>query len=399
MNPRTILATCLLIASFPAWSTASGASGSPAGLIRLDVQQQQLAGIRVHPVGTAQAAESPAGEGSSGLRLSGQAVVPDSGMEVVLASADGQVQAVLVTPGQSVSAGQPLARLYSPGAVGLQRAWLQARSRAEVAASTARRAEDLHAAGIIAESRLQQARADLAEAEASRAEQRQLLRIAGMGDAAIDGLRSAEGISPVLTIVARANGTVLEQLQGAGQAVAAGTALLRVASGRDLWIELRAARAQSAELKVGDAVNVPGCPARARLVAVGGGLDAGSQTVGVRALLPGGRSCLQPGQYLEATVLARPAAGLVSVPQSALVSAGGVDYVFVREAAGFRPLAVHVVQKRGQLAWLAQGPPAGAQVASAGLTSLKGAWQGFGSLLAAPATAATLSPATASARN
>jgi hypothetical protein len=55
---------------------------------------------------------------------------------------------------------------------------------------------------------------------------------------------------------------------------------------------------------------------------------------------------------------------------------------------------VQVAQKRGQLAWLAQGPPAGAQVASAGLTALKGAWHGFGTLVAAPEVTAALALAT-----
>jgi RND family efflux transporter MFP subunit len=380
MNACHALLGCLF-ATFAAGQAVAGETAAPAGLVRLGAEQLRLSGIRTQAVGTTgQPAASDAAAGS-GVRLSGEAVVPDLAIEVVMATVDGQLQSVLVGAGQAVVAGQPVARLYSQGAVALQRAWLQSRARAEVAATAAQRAEELFSAGIVAESRVQAARAELSDAQAARAEQRQLLRLAGMGDAAIDGLRNAEGITPLLTIVARSAGTVLEQLQAAGQTVAAGTPLLRVASGRDLWLELRAARLQAMQLRVGDEVSVPGCATRGRLVAVGGGVDASSQTVGVRALLSGGRSCVQPGQYLEATVLARLAPGLVSVPQSALVSAGGTDYVFVREPAGFRPVAVKVAMRRGTEAWLASGPAAGAQVASAGLTALKGAWTGFGAQL------------------
>jgi membrane fusion protein, heavy metal efflux system len=361
---------------------AGAAEPAPAaGLVQLGAEQLRISGIRTEPVRLAVEAQGPAGAPGGGLRLSGEAVVPDSATDVLMATVDGQVQSVLVGPGQAVRAGQPVVRLYSQGAIALQRAWLQSRVRAELAEAAAARAEDLHGAGIIAESRLQGARAELRDAQAGRAEQRQLLRLAGMGDGAIEALRTADGISPLLTIVARSSGVVLEQLAVAGHTVAAGTPLLRVASGRDLWLELRAARTQAAQLRVGDGVSVPGCAGRGRLLAVGGGLDAGSQTTGVRALLPGGRSCLQPGQYLEATVLTRLSAGLVSVPQSALVSAGGNDYVFIREAGGFRPVPVTIAQRRGTEAWLEHGPPAGAQVASAGLTALKGAWAGFGAQL------------------
>jgi multidrug efflux pump subunit AcrA (membrane-fusion protein) len=380
MNACNAFIGCLL-ATLAAGQGVAAESAPATTLVRLGSEQMRLSGIRTQPVGTTGQPDAGDAAGGSGVRLSGEAVVPDLSIEVVMATVEGQVQSVLVGPGQAIAAGQPVARLYSQGAIGLQRAWLQARARADVAATAARRAEELFAAGIIAESRVQAARAELSDAQAARAEQRQLLRLAGMGDGTIDALRGAEGITPVLTIVARASGTVLERLQGAGQTVAAGTPLLRVASGPDLWLELRAARVQAAQLRVGDTVSVPGCAARGRLVAVGGGVDASSQTVGVRALLSGGRSCLQPGQYLEATVLARVAPGLVSVPQSALVSAGGTDYVFVREAAGFRPVAVKVAVRRGSEAWLERGPAVGAQVASAGLTALKGAWNGFGTPL------------------
>jgi membrane fusion protein, heavy metal efflux system len=377
MNACRIIAGCLL-ALWLGQGAMAGEAGGPPPLLRLDAEQLRLSGVRTEAVGAHSTAGTAGESGGSGIKLGGEVVMPDVATEVVMASTDGQLQSVLVGPGQPVRAGQPVARLYSQGAVALQRAWLQARARADVAAAAARRAEELYNAGIVAESRLQAARAELSDAEAARAEQRQLLRIAGMGESAIDALRDASGISPVLTIVTRSGGTVLEQLHGAGQSVTAGTPLLRVASGQDLWIELRAARAQAAQLHVGDAVSVPGCGARGRLVAVGSGVDSGSQTVGVRALLPGARACVQPGQYLEATVLARLAPGLVSVPQSALVSAGGTDYVFVREPGGFRPTPVTVAQRRGSQAWLERGPPVGTQVASAGLTALKGAWSGFG---------------------
>jgi multidrug efflux pump subunit AcrA (membrane-fusion protein) len=171
---------------------------------------------------------------------------------------------------------------------------------------------------------------------------------------------------------------VLAQSAVIGQHVEPGTELFRLAGSRGSWLELQAPARNSNAIRVGDIVSIAGCDSPGRVIGVGSQLDPESQTFMVRAEIDDA-ACVRPNQYVEADVLPGSVpAGLVSVPASALVRNANRDYVFVEKDGVFSPVPVIVERRHGDIAWLRGGVPAGARVAAAGVTALKGAWLGFG---------------------
>jgi multidrug efflux pump subunit AcrA (membrane-fusion protein) len=361
--------------------TLAGAAASAAELplIRLSEAQQRSAGL-VTEVARAPSADELASLGSdAGLLLNGSVSVPNRSIDVVMSGVAGQLAEVLVDPGQTVRAGQPLGRLYSADFLGLQRDYLQAMANSEVTASRAERDQTLLQEGIVAASRAQESRAASLAAAATLQQQRQLLRLAGMGSTALAALRTAENISPYLTLQARQAGLVLELPMSVGARVEAGQPVFKLAAGTALWLELQATRAQVAELRVGDRVTVPGCKSPGSVLSVGAQLDAGNQTVAVRAQMPAANGCLQPNEYVQASIApATPMAGVLSLPTTAITRNGNQDYIFARQGDAFQPVAVKRLRTLGQRSWVQAGLTPGTAVASRGVAALKGSWLGLG---------------------
>ena len=359
-------------------ATSSACRAADPDLVKLDEVQRRAVGIRVATVQAAGSADLTAATGG-GLRLQGHVVLPNARQELLLANVGGRVRSVLVNPGDDVKAGQVVAQLYSSEVLGLQRAYMSARSQAQLSTARLERDESLFKDGIIAGSRLDATRmAQLQDAAVLR-EQRQLLRLAGLGDRTIEALVSVEGMSPVLPVVATRSGRVLDISARVGAQVDAGAALLTLAPLDILWIELQASRDQASHVAVGDIVDVAGCRNRGHLVSVGAQLDVASQTVPLRAQVSGASGCIIPNQYVQVRVsVARAGADLRSLPATALFHHEGRDSVFVAKADGYRVVDVVVDRVQGASVWLRQGPVVGEQVVTAGVAALKGRWRGLG---------------------
>jgi multidrug efflux pump subunit AcrA (membrane-fusion protein) len=345
--------------------------------IRLTDVQRMRAGVTVVGV---RAAGLPASDaaGPGGIRLGGRAVVPNEALDLILAGVSGRLESVAVQAGQQVRAGAPLGEIFSTELLGAQRAWLGARGAADLAAARLARETELLAAGVIAASRLEATRADAIVASAAVREHRQLLRLAGMTDADITALRSADAMNARVTVRARRAGVLLEQLAEVGEAVGVGEPLFRLGTLETLWVELQATPEQARRIAPGDTVALIGCEASGVMLATGAQLLASTQTVALRAAFSSAGACLLPNQYVEVSVRStRGAADAVAAPQGAVVQREGRDYVFVATDAGFVPTVVTVVDAQGAEKWLLGLEP-GQRIAVGGIATLKGAWLGLG---------------------
>ncbi|MEN9705846.1 MAG: hypothetical protein RLZZ393_1725 [Pseudomonadota bacterium] len=375
--PRSPLCRVLLLACLAAHPAMAPAAVDPL-LVKIEPGQRKTVGIKVEPVRVAEAGD--AGSGAAGLRLPGRVVLPNARQDVLIANVAGRVEAVLVNAGDSVRAGQPLLRVHSGELLALQRAYLAAQAQAGVVALRVARDEALFKDGVIGASRVETTRADGMQAQASLREQRQLLRIGGMTDAAIDDLKSAEAMTPLLPLAARHAGRVLSLDVRAGDRIEVGAPLATVAPLDELWVDLQATRDQAAQLAVGDQARLPGCAVTGRLIAAGIQLDATSQTTSARARFEGAGRCVSPNQYVQVTVsAATPPQGVLSVPASALFHHGGRDAVFIEQGDAFRVVDVKIERHQGDRAWLRADALRDAKVVTAGVAALKGRWQGLGS--------------------
>ena len=351
-------------------SAAALAAESP---IRLDAERLKTAGVQFTP------ATAPDAAAGASISLSGTVTVPSSDLEMVLAPIEGRVEAVLVNPGQKVRAGQGLVTLYSAELLSMQRALVTARAQEAAAAARAARDEQLHSEGIIARNRLEETRAALVESQAALHEQTQLARLAGLSTTAVDNLKSAEDISPRVTLTARRAGHVLAQLASPGEAISTGTPLLRLARLDSLWIELQATRDQALQIRTGDNATVRGCSGSGKVIATSLQMGETSQTVAIRIEIAQPASCVAPNQFVEARITPRAdTAGLVQVPAASVVRNQGRDYVFARMPEGVVAREVQVERRTTSTAWIRGPVQAGDAIASAGIAALKGSWLGFG---------------------
>ncbi len=369
--PMTRPTICRLIALLAA-GFVSAAQAQSAGPIRISPDQLAKAGVVF-------AAVKPASTAGVGVRLAGSVVYPPNRIEIVSAPAAGVVQAVLVNSLEHVKAMQALARLHSPQLLEWQRDYVQLAAQLELATKKTERDENLFKEGIIAASRLQDTRNQLAQAQVAVQERAQMLKLAGMRQAAIATLASQHGLNPVIDIQTPRGGTVLELMVAPGQRVEAGTPLVKLARAGELWLELQASRMQGDQIAIGDTVNVRACKESGRVSAIAPQMAEQSQLVIVRATLPGADRCLRAGQYLEATISSKtvPQTGWL-VPAGALVRDAGRELLFVRDAKGVRPLNVTVITRDAASAVVQGALQDGVQVAVQGTANLKGIWLGLG---------------------
>lgn len=343
-----------------------------ADLIRISEQQLHNAGVEFAAVSATQ-------ENGDGVRLAGSAVYPPSRIETVSAPAAGVVQSLQVSSMDLLRAGSVVLRLHSAELLESQREYVQLSTQFELLTKKTARDESLFNEGIIASSRVQETRNQLEQARVAAQARAQMLKLAGMSDAAIAALASQHALSPTVDVRSRINGSVLEIMVTPGQRVEAGAPLAKVARSGELWLELQASRAQGDQIHIGDKVTLNQCTQAGRVAAIAPQVSAQNQFVVVRATLPGAEQCVRAGQYLEAAISSKaaPASGW-SLPAAALVRNNGRDYVFVKDTAGVQAQVVSIVTRSTDKV-VAQGTlQAGQQVAVKGLANLKGIWLGLG---------------------
>ncbi|MBK7613245.1 MAG: efflux RND transporter periplasmic adaptor subunit [Burkholderiales bacterium] len=357
-----------------ALASVCAAHAAPNAVVQLDDKQ-----VRLGRIATDAARQLGGQRGTEVLTLQGQAVLPPQATQVISAPLAGFVQNVRVAPGQTLSAGQPVAMLFSSALMEMQREWVQASVGLKQANERLAREEQMAADGIVAEARVREARHAQVQAQVGLDERQAALRMAGYGTAQLAQLGAQPQVQPTLDVRASLAGTVIEVTAVAGQRVEAGAPLVRIARPGPMTLELQATVAQSVRVKPGAAVGVAGCRSVGRVQAIAPVIRESNQTTTILVNVPDAAACLRPNQAVSAQVALGDLPGnAVSVPASAVFKHAGKDYVFVREKAGFRAASVVVAGRADGGVMLSQGVAAATPVVVSGVTTLKGAWLGLG---------------------
>ena len=385
-------AVCFCLLFLLPFSCAQAQSPQPSprntpALAEVPLSETQIgkAKIELHTLGKV---NTGSGDGQA-LHLPGTVVLPLDAQEIVSVPVAGTVQAILTPPSQPVRAGQTLLRLYSPQLLQWQREFIQAAAQEKLATEKLKRDTALFADGIIAETRLQEARSSATQSRALANETGQMLSLAGMSEKAIQSLRATQKLSASLEVTARTNGIVLEYGVVPGQQVDAGAVLARLAQDGRLWVELNASKQQAALARPGNRIRLASCPDEAYVVAVSSQIKADNQTVLIRGELKQPSTCLSVNQYVEATLYVDGSPDdSWAVPSPAIVRHEGMYWVFVRTAQGFTALPVAVISSadgstriRPEASVKIAAAPLlapGARIAVSGTAMLKGALLGIG---------------------
>ncbi|MDE1918176.1 MAG: efflux RND transporter periplasmic adaptor subunit [Sphingomonadales bacterium] len=277
----------------------------------------------------------------------------------------GQVTRIMVKVGDHVSQGQPLFAVAASEAAQSDADIKTASAAEQLAQANADRLQDLVAHKGAALKDLQQARSDLAAAQAT------LSAAQGRRRALGSGIVHGEGI-----VRAPVSGVVTQRLIGLGQNVssAAGggaTQAFTISNFSRVWLvgnlrEEDAARAHVGQIAL---VRLPdGEALRAPLTYVAPALDPNSRRLTVRAEIANRDGHLKPETYVSFTLETGQEHQVLTVPEEAVIFEGATARVWVADMASHR-LALRPItagQVGGGLVEVTGGLRAGETVVTAG---------------------------------
>jgi RND family efflux transporter MFP subunit len=315
---------------------AAQAASRDTPLAVIDDAQRAAFGIRTVQV--------EPGSKALSKRYPAKVAVPNAQLRVLSAPLEGVVESLLVAEGEHVQAGQTLARMHSQGLLDLQAAYLESRTRRQLAGETLARDRTLHAEGIVAKRRLLESSSSYREMKTAEARDRQALVLAGMSEAAIEELARSEQLTTLLEVKAPLAGVVLEQIATAGQRLAASDPLYRIGDLSTLWVEVHVPMDALGAVAPGSQVRLSN-DLDATVITVGRMVHGTDQGVLVRAEVREDVASLRPGQFIEARLSQGGNADALRLPAAALLRIDGSDSVFVERPGGFEPVRVEVLAR------------------------------------------------------
>jgi Cu(I)/Ag(I) efflux system membrane fusion protein len=313
-------------------------------VVRVRSDMQRLVGVRAQPVEKVSRKEN--------LRLYGRVVPDETRLYRVNAGIDGYIREISsVTTGSQVDNGEWLATLAAPDARTPIQSYLVALDAMERGAL---RPADVP--GPI---------------DAGLEQARDRLLTLGMSRVQIDEIRRTRVVPSAIRITAPAAGFVIARNLTAGEKIASGEELFRIADLRRIWILADVLGPDAEYVRPGliADVSVPGrgITIRARVSgAVPPQFDAASQSARVRLEADNPGSALRPEMLVDVH-LPIALAPAIAVPVDAVLDAGLKKRVFVERADGaFEPREVDTGWRFGDRVEIVRGLAAGDRVVVSG---------------------------------
>lgn len=335
---------------------------------KLGVSDEQVKKLGIELVGVQDA------RGGVKQRFPAQVVVPPKAEHVVSAPLQGLVVQLLVGEFQPVKKGDAVAKLSSPAMSQLQLQALQASARATLARQAYAREQALFKEGIIPQRRAQEAQAALREADATLAQAKSELALAGMSGVATDKMLRSGVPTDSLILEAAQDGVVSAISVKPGQRVDAATAVLSITQLDTLWLDVQLPIEASKGMRPGMPIEIPGKQLSGRVLSLSPTISASTQFVILRAEVDGAAGQLRPGELVTVDVPLEAAGQAWDLPLSAVARNKDESVVFVKTAGGFEARPVRVQNSAGQLVRVEGDIGAEDRIAVSGVIALKGAW-------------------------
>ncbi len=257
------------------------------------------------------------------LRLSGSVAYNAFETTPVFAAIGGPVHEILVAPGQSVHAGQPLLTVTSPDYSAARSAYIKALDAFALADKLYTRAKDLFAHGAIAEADLQQAESNRTQAHADVESSADALRALGLKDpnAVLKNSLPSTAEIPVPAPVA---GEIVERLVGPGQLLQGGvTQCFTISNTNTVWVMVNVFQSDLPYVHTGDTVEIntdtyPGV-FQGKISYIASALDPTTRTLQARIVTQNPDRKLKRDMYVTALVHAGSIPGAITVPDAAVL--------------------------------------------------------------------------------
>jgi membrane fusion protein, heavy metal efflux system len=293
--------------------SASEAKGESASLF--SVPQDQMAHLQVVAVEKTKLPRL--------LRLTGNAAYNAFKTTPVFSAIGGPVHEILVAPGETVYAGQPLLTVNSPDYSAARSAYIKARAAYSLADKIYTRAQDLFAHGAIAEADLQQAESSRNQAQADMQSSEDTLRALGLKDPEAVVKNPPKMISQI-PVIAPVGGEVVERLVGPGQLLIAGaTQIFTISDMSTVWVLVNVYQGDMAYVHPGDSVDITtdSYPDvfHGKISYIAPALDPITRTLQARIVTNNPGKKLKKDMYVSAAVQAGAIRDALTVPDAAVL--------------------------------------------------------------------------------
>lgn len=299
----------------------------------------------------------------------------------VIAAISGPVSKLLAQPGDVVTVGQPLATVASPDFAAIVAAYRKAESGFRNAQRIAALDEKLYANDALARSVLDQAKSDLAAAEADRDAALQQLAALGVDSASIDAIRQGKQVpGGQAAIRAPIPGVVVEKLITQGQLLQAGaTPTFTIADLESVWVMGHVFEGEAGSVFKGEPamITIEGVPDSfpGRIDYVGSLVDPESKALAVRILVRNSKDRLKQNMLVQVEIRgSRARAGIVIPVAAVLRDDDNLPFVFVEGGTNlFRRRRIALGGRTGDEYEVIGGLKAGESVVTQGALFLEAA--------------------------
>jgi membrane fusion protein, copper/silver efflux system len=319
-------------------SQASAAARPTATRVPIEIPAQQIEalGVQFEPVEVRPLANP--------VRAVATVVADESRISHVHTRVAGWLENLYVnTTGQKVSAGQPIAAVFSQELYSSQNEYL----------SALRGARNGPASAVLAAARTR-------------------LKVLGMSDAEIGQIEKTGEARRLVTVSAPRAGIVLNRAVSAGTAVDPSTEILTIADLSRVWIIAELAEADVAQVRTGTSATLSFPmsslePFPAKVEFIYPTLTERTRTVRVRLTVPNPQGALRPGMYGTAEFPPVPREAL-TVARDAIIDTGESQHVFVHTSANvLEPRQVKIGARLADRVEILQGLTPGDHVVTTGV--------------------------------
>lgn len=269
------------------------------------------------------------------LRFSGNVTYNAFKTTPVFSPIGGPVHEILVAPGQTVAAGQPLLTVNSPDYSAARSAYLKARDAFFLADKVYTRSQDLYAHGALAEADLQQAETSRSQAQADLQASEDMLRALGIKDPEAM-VKNPPKTTLQVPLPAPVGGEVVERLVGPGQLLQAGaTQVFTISDMSTVWVLVNVYQSDVAYVKVGDAVDITTDTYpqvfHGKISYVAPALDPNTRTLQARIVTSNPGKILKKDMYVTAMLQAGTIQNALTVPDAAVLrDSENMPFVYVQ---------------------------------------------------------------------